>query len=456
MRKAMVFCLFLFVVALFAAVIPCSGQVTDTLLLSCDPSTGTSCENFQNGNAWTTISSHEGIGTDYEGGENSPYGAIMYYDKNSSNAPSVIYSFSTPTSGYGPINPLSNLVSDGSGNYFGSFTNYLNPNTHCPATGSGDFGGFYEVSNVGSTGLTFTMLTCNLVVTSGSNHYGAEPSGQLFRDKCYGWSGSNSNHYCLYATTETGGLNNVGMLVAYDINANTFQDLHDFDTTTSSLSPGCTPIGGLTESSANTNLNGITFYGTSSLCGQYNGGTLFEVVLSTSGTTFSIIHQFGSITNDGTSPQAPVLEVNAGKHHLYGTASAGGNGHGGTDYNGTVYDANLTDSTFTNIYNFGGFRVGDGSTPYGSIFQYDVGVLEGVTYTGSTTCNTFCNLGTIYQLTYNANSGTWTGTIIYSFQGEPNDGARPVDIQEVNNQIIGFAYRGGSSNVGTIFQTDQP
>src|SRR5262249_47359390 len=94
-------------------------------------------------------------------------------------------------------------------------------------------------------------------------------------------------------------------------------------------------------------------------------------VIAQAGLNFQTIKTFQSSTNDGSWPNAGVIE--AGDGSLYGTTAYGGaNGHGtvvgGASGYGTVFKVNRDGSGYEVLHNFGDV-VGDGKYPFARLLQ---------------------------------------------------------------------------------------
>jgi len=137
---------------------------------------------------------------------------------------------------------------------------------------------------------------------------------------------------------------------------------------------GCTSNDGKNPHGAVVMDSSGALYGTTLAGGANGDGTLYK--LTESGGTWSetILHSFGSITNDGKEPRASVIIAPSGV--LYGTTTLGGaNGCG------TIYSYNPSTSAYVLLYSFGGSGSGDGCNPYADLL-YSGGVLYGTTYSG--------------------------------------------------------------------------
>ncbi len=126
---------------------------------------------------------------------------------------------------------------------------------------------------------------------------GSNPNGALMQ----------ASNGLLYGMTNFGGANNAGVIFEYDISSNTYTKKYDFDPAT-----GGNPSGSLMQAS-----NGL-LYGTTSVGGVSDIGTLFEFTIGTNTYT-----KGADFRNDGFYPYGSLIEVGIGK--LYGTTYAGNN-----------------------------------------------------------------------------------------------------------------------------------
>jgi hypothetical protein len=147
--------------------------------------------------------------------------------------------------------------------------------------------------------------------------------------------------------------------------------------------------------------NNGRLYGTTEAAGQYDGGTVFELVPPTvpgGAWTQNILHEFGNGT-DGSSPLADVIFDKAG--NLYSTTWIGGSG-----------------ATSSSCYYHG----------CGTVFELSPPALEG---------------------------GDWTETILHSFGPPPSttDGSEPQSglIVGKNGVLYGVTPYSGRGSAGTVF-----
>ena len=120
-----------------------------------------------------------------------------------------------------------------------------------------------------------------------------------------------------YGTTSQGG--NPGPGTVFQITPQGHVTiLHSFSQTTSD---GNTPEAGLIQG------NDGNFYGTTDEGGTVSQGTIFQI---TPQGTETILHNFGSVANDGASSFAPLVQSSAG--NFYGITLQGGVSNKGTIY----------------------------------------------------------------------------------------------------------------------------
>ncbi|MFZ0030884.1 MAG: choice-of-anchor tandem repeat GloVer-containing protein [Candidatus Cybelea sp.] len=171
-------------------------------------------------------------------------------------------------------------------------------------------------------------------------------------------------------------------------------------------------------------ING-TLYGTTTEGGTHGLSSRDGVVFSitTSGKE-QVLHDFGATRDDGTYPQASLIEVNG---TLYGTTGLG------NPYNtGTVYRI-TTSGEERVLYSFGEFGP-DGMGPSASLINVN-GTLYSTTNSGGSS-----NLGTVFSVTTDGKA-----QIVHSF-GHPyrTDGQIPASrLLDVNGTLYGTTYQGG-------------
>ena len=278
-----------------------------------------------------------------------------------------------------------------------------------------------------STSATFPLtVTGEQVIHNFSGNYDAYPYASLIK-------GSNGD---LYGTTENGGANYKGTVFQLAQSGGSWTEtvLYSF-----SSSSGAFPQAPLILGS-----NG-DLYGTTSGSGSgTNGnGTVFQLAPPSSpggNWTETVLHSFGS-GSDGFHPLASLIKGSNGD--LYGTTAGGG-----ANSYGTVFQISPSGAE-TVIYSF---NSSSGAFPQAPLILGSNGDLYGTTfgtYNGGAN-----NVGTVFQLAPPSSpGGTWTGTVLHSFQGGA-DGANPVAalIQGSNGDLYGTTEYGGASGEGTVFK----
>ena len=190
-------------------------------------------------------------------------------------------------------------------------------------------------------------------------------------------------------------------------------------------------------------LTGGSLYGTTPDGGWDKGGMAFRLyppAPSHADWRESVLYSFAN--ND--APYTTLLH-GAG-NVLYGTASS-------TNSTGSVFSFTppaIAGGAWTQAYLHIFSKTGtEGYAPYGSLAADDTGALYGTTIEGGS-----AGYGTVYKLTPPPKaSGTWTETILYSFQGGPSDGAVPVGGLVMDNAgvLYGTTQDGGINNNGAVF-----
>jgi len=232
------------------------------------------------------------------------------------------------------------------------------------------------------------------------------------------------------------------MSVAVTARAQTETVIHAF---TGPTSDGANPRAGLTQDGAG------NFYGTTEVGGAYDRGTVFELVKSSSGYTMNVLHSFNDDTaNDGGVPRADLVMDGSG--NLYGTTETGG------DYTaGTVFMISPPATaggawTETVLHSFNTDTEGDG--PHAGLVRDASGNLYGTLYSGG---DPTCYCGAVFELTPPATSGgAWTETNLYNFTGDGTngDGYDPeAGLVMVSGNLYGTTeYGGGTNDDGTVFE----
>jgi len=184
--------------------------------------------------------------------------------------------------------------------------------------------------------------------------------------------------------------------------------------------------------------NNGNFYGTTTAGGAYNNGTVFK---TTSTGTLTVLYSFCHATTcpDGEAPFAGLIQGSNG--NLYGTTEYGG-AHADGGQGGTVFEI-TPGGILTTLYSFCAEKnCLDGSRPFGELIQAANGNFYGTTYRGGTN-----NLGTVFEIT-----PAGTLTTVHSFDG--TDGELPVAglVQAANGNFYGTTMEGGADAKGTVFE----
>jgi uncharacterized repeat protein (TIGR03803 family) len=209
----------------------------------------------------------------------------------------------------------------------------------------------------------------------------------------------------------------------FNASAQTVTNLHSFG---SSPSDGTDPYAGLVLGSDG------NFYGTATAGGTNDNGTVFRI---SSGGSYTNLHVFAVLPNDGSTPYARLAQGNDG--NFYGTTYSGG-----TNNDGTVFRIS-PDGSYTNLYIFGSYHF-DGANSSGGLVLGGDGNFYGTTSLGGTNSD-----GTVFRISA---GGTYTS--LYSFGGHPADGEQPIAglVQGSDGNFYGTTYYGGTNDAGTVFR----
>lgn len=223
----------------------------------------------------------------------------------------------------------------------------------------------------------------------------------------------------LYGTTNSGGIEDNGVLFEYEPGTSSPTKLFEFTVNT-----GTYPWGSLMQAT-NGKLYGITGNGGPGF------GVLFEFDLTSN--IYSRKIDF-SASSDGNLPIYSPMQASNGK--LYGYTYAGGeNGRG------TLYEYNLSSDSFIRRYDFNSSL----SSPNGKLVEALSGFLFGSSGFGGIN-----KKGAIFKFDINSN----TVTTLFSFDGS-NTGSFPNSLTVgANGKIYGTCGEGGANDLGTIFEFD--
>jgi uncharacterized repeat protein (TIGR03803 family) len=297
-----------------------------------------------------------------------------------------LYSFTGNADG---SNPVSGLLQDSAGNFYGT-----------TATGGQGFGTVYKLSSAGA----FTVLYS---FTGGSD--GSSPFAGLVMD-----SAGN-----LYGAARYGGADSAGTIFKLNpATANSFTVLHTF----TGASDGGYPYGTLL-------LSGSTLFGTT-FSGGTGSGVVFEMDLSGNET---VLYTFTGGA-DGGNPYSGVI-MDSSKN-LYGTA-----GHGGAASFGVVYKLNPSTRQYTVLHSFQGGS--DGQTPVGGLLLDSSGNLYGTTWAYGS------GGGTVFKMV----AATGAETVLHNFTGTSDGGNPYAGlVMDSTGALYGTTQLGGNNLSGVIYK----
>jgi len=272
---------------------------------------------------------------------------------------------------------------------------------------------------------------------------GGSPSGSLLRD-------GKGN---LYGTTQTGGASGSGTVFEMALNLDgsyTESVLYSFG---AKAGDGQVPVTGLVIDGSG-KLYGTTQSGgtsTNSTNCSFGCGTVFMLDNSSGSYKYSQMYSFTG-SPDGESPGALLIDSHG---NLYGTTEFGGTKTANCKSGcGTVFKlANNSGSyAYGVLYSFGA-KAGDGINPLGHLAIDLSGNLYGTAASGggSTACALGC--GIVFEL---VSSGSYTPSVLHSFTGG-SDGEIPSDlVMDAHGNLFGTAENGGSTacpmGCGTVFE----
>src|SRR6266478_511171 len=326
----------------------CSGQVTEQLLKAFPGESG-------HQPYWLIAGLDGGLyGTLHNGGRTNG-GAVFRINKDATEY-KLLHTFGR-FAGDGQI-PGAGITQGADGSLYG-------------ATSAGGTSGFGTIFRLATNGIDYQVLY------SFNTNDGHSPSPVI--------QGSDG---ALYGTCNSGGLYGYGTIFRITTNGGNFVVLHNFDP---GAGDGEYPQAALVQG------RDSALYGTTWWDGISGKGNIFKI--NPDGAGYAVIHNFGSVTNDGANCTAPLIQAADGA--LYGSCEQGGNRSVGT-----VFKVNLDGTGYGILHHFG--STGDGQNPYAPLLQATNGMLYGTTTFGGSK-----RVGTIFQITTN---GT-VYTIQHSFTG---------------------------------------
>jgi uncharacterized repeat protein (TIGR03803 family) len=337
---------------------------------------------------------------------------------------SVLYSFNN--NGTDGFYPFGGMVSDASGNFYGTT---MNGGANC-----GPCGTVFELSPEENGDWSETILHTFGVGADGSGPRGNlifDASGNLFGTTLYG--GANSEGTVYELTPSSGGVWTETVLYSFN----------PFGKNT-----GYAPNSGVILDAVG-NLYGTTTSGGTGNC--YHGcGTVFQLTPSDGSWTETTLYNFGSNNPDGHMPESSLLWDAAG--NLYGTTYMGGVYNGGTVFELTPTAGGVWDETV--LYNFS--KRAGGYNPVSSLIFDSSGNLYGTTYRGgdpialTVPCPFSDGCGTVFELSPSS-GGTWTENVLHSFVNNGSDGFNSESslIFDTAGNLYGTTAYGGAYNGST-------
>jgi uncharacterized repeat protein (TIGR03803 family) len=223
-----------------------------------------------------------------------------------------------------------------------------------------------------------------------------------------------------YGTTSVGGANDDGTVFSVT-SGGALTTLHSFDL----------PVDGAYLTAALVQGTNGTFYGTTDEGGTNNYGTVFSI---NSGGAVTTLHSFDR--TDGAYPDAALVQATNG--NFFGTTS-----DGGANDDGTVFSI-TSGGTLTTLHNFDGT---DGAYPYAPLVQASNGTFYGTTIEGGAN-----GYGTVFSIT---SGGTLT--TLHGFDSTDGSYLYAALIQATNGTLYGTSSEGGTANCsfgqpcGTVF-----
>lgn len=334
-----------------------------------------------------------------------------------------IYNFKGRMDG---ANPFAAVVIGPDGRLYGTTEN--GGGGDCSGLGSG-CGTIYSLApSANSSGSALSSWTEAVLYRFQGGNDGADPFGSLVFDgagNAYGTTQiGGSSSQCLPAGTGCG--------TAYELSGtgdNWTKTIlwsfgHGLD--------GVEPFNGLAFDSSG-NLYGTTFAG-----GTDQNGTIFELSLSGSDWTESVLYDF----IDGTDGGLPYTGVVIDQHgDLITPTSDGGSGAGGTVVQLTKSGTSWQFSLLYSLTNPSGAECG----PFGTLLMDSEGNLY-----GTTRCDGANRLGSVFELSPSGSG--WTYRALHDFSGP--DGQNPYSslVLDSNGDLFGTTLSGGQYGQGVVFE----
>ena len=340
----------------------------------------------------------------------------------------TLYNF-IPYGGGGYV-PMSDLVRDQAGAFYGTFFSGGDPTCNC--------GGVYKLVPPAQSGGAWTE---SMLYAFKGNSDGRLPvqTAALALTK----SGT------LYGVTSRGGTWDSGVLYQLTTkNGKTYTEsvLYSFG----DLADASTPSGPVVLDSFG------NIYGVTSLGGAFSQGALYKFVPAANGqlATESLLYSFGGSTTTGSYPNGSLVFDVGGD--IYGVTNGGGDDAG----DGVVYMLTPTKTAWTESVLFS-FTTDTGTNPVGGLsWNHKTNQLYGTT---SSQNMHPAGDGTIFKLSPPAvKGGTWTQATLFQFTYRVNGGypTGAVTLDSKTGTIYGTAINGGIEGCdlfcGVVWQITNP
>ncbi len=187
-------------------------------------------------------------------------------------------------------------------------------------------------------------------------------------------------------------------------------------------------------------------YGTTTFGGANGYGTAFKMTPKAGeGWAEKTIYSFNNDGTDGINPAGGLVIDSAG--NLYGSTA-----RGGANNFGVVFEISPKAGGEWSEKILLTFNNANGGVPYGNRLLLDsAGNLYGTTQFGGAYANTLG--GTVFELSPAAD-GTWTETILHSFNANGTDGYEPLAglVLDAQGNLYGTTFYGGAGCCGIVFQ----
>ncbi len=280
---------------------------------------------------------------------------------------------------------------------------------------------------------------------SGSAFYTLEGDGSnyavIYRSSISGGDGTapranlrEGSDGILYGSTSTGGANDLGTVFRIGKDGADYAQLHSFG---GFPTDGSEPAGRVLEG-ADGWLYGTTQTGGSIDAGQMpgsGGGTVYRIYKD--GTGFTLLHSFGSVTNDGILPRSGLWQDVDGM--LYGCTVIGG-----VVGRGVIYKLNTNGLGYTILHDF--VDSNSGYAPLGELVGDTNGFLYGATDSGGAG-----SVGVIFRLKSDGTSFTVLHDFDYPTAGFGGSGL----LLASDNSLYGVTSAGGITGGGAVYKINR-